>query len=62
MGEIKMHTILWLQNLKGRELFEDLGVDVRIILELILGKEGREVWIGFIWLSIGTSGVPLRTR
>jgi hypothetical protein len=56
MGEIKMHTILWLQNLKGRELFEDLGVDVRIILELILGKEGREVWIGFIWLRVGTSG------
>jgi len=29
-----MHTILWLENLKGRNHLEDLSVDGRIILEL----------------------------
>jgi hypothetical protein len=46
-----------LENLKGREHSEDLGIDKRIILELILDKCGWNVWwIGFIWLRIGTSG------
>jgi hypothetical protein len=25
----------------------------RIMLEWMLGKQGRKVWIGFIWLRIG---------
>jgi hypothetical protein len=33
-----MHTIFWLENLKGRDHLEDLGADERIILEWILGK------------------------
>jgi hypothetical protein len=33
-----MHTKLWFENLKGRDHLEDLGVDGKIILELILGK------------------------
>jgi hypothetical protein len=37
-------------------------VDRRIILKLILGKYGRRVWIGFIWLGIGTGGGLLQTR
>jgi hypothetical protein len=32
-----MHTIFWLENLKGRDHLEDLGIDERIILEWILG-------------------------
>jgi hypothetical protein len=35
---------------------EDLGVYSKIILEWILGKQGGKVWIGFMWLSIETSG------
>jgi hypothetical protein len=31
--------LLWLENLKGRNLSEDLVVDGRIILEWLLGKE-----------------------
>jgi len=36
MGE--MHTIFWLGNVKGRDLFEDLSVDGKITLEWILGR------------------------
>jgi hypothetical protein len=43
-------------NLKGRDHSEDVGIDGRIILELILGKQVGKVWTGFIWLRIGTSG------
>jgi len=50
-----MHTVLWLENLKGRDHSEDLGVDGRKILERILGKLGGGFdW--FIWLVIGTNG------
>jgi hypothetical protein len=45
-----------LENLKGRDHSEDLGVDGKITLEWILGKYSGKVWTGFIWLSIGTSG------
>jgi hypothetical protein len=37
-GEVKMHRIFWLLNLKGRYHSEGIGVDGRIILEWILGK------------------------
>jgi hypothetical protein len=42
-----------LENLKGRDHLEDLSIDGRIILELILGKYGRKVWTRCIWLRIG---------
>jgi hypothetical protein len=40
---------------EGREYSKDLGVDVKIILELILGKYGGRVCTGFIWLRIETN-------
>jgi hypothetical protein len=40
-----------LENLKERNHSEDNGVDGKI-LEWILGKEGADVWTGFIWLRI----------
>jgi hypothetical protein len=39
-------------NVKERDLSEDLGIDNRTILEWILGK----VWTVCIWLRIVTSG------
>jgi len=33
-----MHTVFWSGNLEGKGHLEDLGVDSRIILELILEK------------------------
>jgi hypothetical protein len=40
-----MHTAFWLGNQKGRDHLEDLGIDGKIILEWILGKEGGKVWM-----------------
>jgi hypothetical protein len=54
-----MHTILQFENLKGRDRLEDLGIDGKIMLECILGKQGGRMWTGFIWLRIGASGVSL---
>jgi len=44
-----------LENLKGRNHLEDLGIDGKIILEWMLGKWGK-AWIECIWLRIGTGG------
>jgi hypothetical protein len=49
---------LWSGNLKGRDHSEDIGVDGMIILKRILEEQGWKMWIGFIWLRIGTSGGP----
>jgi hypothetical protein len=32
-----MHTIFWLENLKGGDHLEDQGIDGKILLEWILG-------------------------
>jgi hypothetical protein len=48
-----MHTIFWLENLKGRDCLGDMGIDGKIILEWILGKQGGSVWTGCFWLRIG---------
>jgi hypothetical protein len=34
----KVHTLFWLENLKGRDHSKDLVVDGKVILELILGN------------------------
>jgi hypothetical protein len=41
----------------GRGHLEDLGVDGRTILKMILRKSGERMWIGFIWLRIGNGGL-----
>jgi hypothetical protein len=40
-----MRTRFWFESLKGRDHSEDLGVDGKIILKLILGNRvrGREL-------------------
>jgi hypothetical protein len=35
--------------------FWETGIDGKLILEWILGKYGRKVWTGCIWLKIGMS-------
>jgi len=49
-----MNTVFWLESQKGRGHLEDLGVDVKVILEWILRKN-RKLWTVFIWLKLGTS-------
>jgi hypothetical protein len=39
-----------------KEELEDLGVDGKIILPWIIRVCNGNVWIGFIWLTIETSG------
>jgi hypothetical protein len=41
-----------LGNLKGRDHFEDLGIDGRIILEWISEKQNGKVWIELTWLRM----------
>jgi hypothetical protein len=55
MGNMRNEYIVWLENLKGRNHLEDLGIDGKIILEWMLGKWGK-AWIECIWLRIGTGG------
>jgi hypothetical protein len=40
-----MHTIFWLEIVKGKDHLEDEGIDGKIILEWIFGKYGGRVWI-----------------
>jgi len=51
-----MHTKFLSENLKGRDHFEDLGMDGKITLQWVLGKQSGKIWNRFIWLRIGTNG------
>jgi hypothetical protein len=42
-----------LEKLKGGDYSGELGVDGNLMLKQLLGKYGGNVWIRFIWLSIG---------
>jgi hypothetical protein len=44
----KMYTVFRSENLNGSDHSENLGIDGRIILKLILGKYGGKVWTGCI--------------
>jgi hypothetical protein len=44
-----------LENLKGRDHSEELGVDGKIILGWISGKQIAKMWTGCVWLRIRTS-------
>jgi hypothetical protein len=45
-----------LESLKGRDHSEDLIVDRRIIIKLILEEKVCRVWIVFMWLRIKNDG------
>jgi hypothetical protein len=38
IGELRMHTVFWLENLKRKDHWEDLSMDGKIISEWSLGK------------------------
>jgi hypothetical protein len=45
---------VWSENLKGKGLSENQGVDERIIVEWILGKVCRKLWTGYFWALVNT--------
>jgi hypothetical protein len=47
---------------EGEDNSKNQDVDGRIILKLILEKQVRKAWTGYIWLRTGTSGGFLSTR
>jgi len=48
MGNRRGASRVWWGDMRGRDHFEDLGVDGRIILKLMLKKLGAEAWAGLI--------------
>jgi hypothetical protein len=61
-----MKEILGPCNMQGRDekntfkiLIGRLSPRWEVIFELILRKQGEMLWIGFIWLRIGTSSLFL---
>jgi hypothetical protein len=56
MEEMRNTYRILVGKLKEKDHLEDKGVDGRIILKWILGKWSLEVWTGFIWLMLWTSG------
>jgi hypothetical protein len=54
MGEV--FTGFWFGGTKGRDHWEDLGLDRRITLRWTLGRQGSMGRTGFFWLRIGSGG------
>jgi hypothetical protein len=42
-----MFSKFWSEHFKARDHLEDLGIDYRILLTYILGKQCVKVWPGF---------------
>jgi hypothetical protein len=55
-GRRGIHIGYWWESQKERDHWEDLDVGEWTILKWILEREDGMVWIGLIWLRIGTSG------
>jgi hypothetical protein len=52
-----MCTEFWLGNFTGRDCFQNLCIDVWILLKCIAKKKGVRMSAGFFWLKIGRSDV-----
>jgi len=44
------------KNLKGRCCWNDLSVDWKIMVQLLVTNRMEKKWAGFVWCSIGTNG------
>jgi len=49
-------TKFWSENLKGRDIWLDLGVDGKFVWDLTLRKYGGKMSTGFIWLRVDYNG------
>jgi hypothetical protein len=52
----------WPENLKKRDPSENLGVNLKVILEWFLWKCGGNMWKRYNWLRLGNSGRLLQTQ
>jgi hypothetical protein len=55
-GTGEVHTGFCWEDMRERIHFEDISVDGRIIIKLIIKKWDGEPWTGVLWLTIGTGG------
>jgi hypothetical protein len=39
--------------LKGKDNFENMGVDIKILQWILEKRQGERLLVGFIWLRIG---------
>jgi hypothetical protein len=51
-----MHAEILSETPNESQHIEDIGVDGRITLEWILGKQGGKMWAGCTWLTGISSG------
>jgi hypothetical protein len=56
MGRGEVFTGFWLEGLKARDYWEDLGAGGKITLSWTLGRQGSMGQTGFSWSRIGSSG------
>jgi hypothetical protein len=56
MHEVRNAYKIFVGKPEGKRRYRKPRKDGKIILEWILGKQGRKVWTGCSWLRIGTSG------
>jgi hypothetical protein len=52
----KKCTKFWSENLKGKDLVDDFGLDRTLMIHLIIKLWGGRVWTGAIWLRLRASG------
>jgi hypothetical protein len=55
-GRREMYIGYWWESQKERDHWDDQDVGGWAVLKWILERSDGMVWIGWIWLRIGTSG------
>jgi len=57
----KICTVFWWENLQAKDNSKNLGISGSILLKLVLKKQDRRAWTGFIWLRLRTMRALVNT-